>query len=400
MRILFTLAALALVQAVAIAQSPVRSRTASASSSRASGSTAGATTSSGGGSYTSSSPVRSYTTSSPMRSRGYGGGRFGVTPTPAGPPPGVRGRLQVAGSRPPAPVNVQCNCGGSIFGLGYTDLRGGFYYPFYAMPYSFYRLSTCDLRFYSPGYWPLIVPFNTFLRSSPLRMADAGRLDLVPYGDISGSTVSMTSLMAPKEAQKAYEKAVKKFANREYTEAIQHLDVATTLHPEYAAAWTLLGQVRVNQRLYPAAIAAFRKAVDADESYVAPYAPLSKLLMLQGKTKEVYELSGKGLDLNPYDSDLKYARAVTALRLKDFEDAGFFAQQLAESDDAPFFPDALFILASAVKVQGDFERAARLFGEYYAGRNNSRALKTMALREMTDARLSEYTLRSMQPALP
>ena len=297
-------------------------------------------------------------------------------------------------------MNVQCNCGGSVFGLGYTDLRGGFYYPFYAMPYSFYRLNTCDLRFYSPGYWPLIVPFNTFLRSSHRRMADAGRLELVPYGDISGSTVSITSLMAPKEAKKAYEKAVKKFAAREYEAAVEHLDEAVTLHPEYAAAWTLLGQVRIGQRLFPAATAALRKAIEVDESYVAPYAALAKLLMLQNEMEEVYELSGRGLELNPYDADLKYARAVTALQMKDYEDAGYFAQQLAESDEAAFFPDTLFVLASAVKAQGDYERAARLYGEFYAGRRSSRILKGVAAREMADARLIDYTLRLMQPALP
>ena len=198
-------------------------------------------------------------------------------PAPVGPPPGIRGQVRVAGDRPPTPVNVQCNCGGRLFGLGYTDLRGGFYYPFYGLPISYYRLPACDLRFYSPGYWPLIVPFDGFLRSSPFRMSSSGRLDLVPYGDISGSTVSMTSLMAPKEAKKAYEKAVKKFADREYDDAVESLDEAVTLHPDYAAAWTLLGQVRYSQRLYPAATAAFEKAIEADETYVGPYAPLARL---------------------------------------------------------------------------------------------------------------------------
>ncbi len=393
MRLLAIVAATALVQATALAQAPIRSRSGSSSSSSSSRAVTRSTTSTSGG-----GGGGSYTTYSPTRSRSFGG--LGNTIPAPTVPPGVRGRVQVAGSRPPAPINVQCNCGGSIFGLGYTDWGGSFYYPFYSIPYSIYRLRSCDLRFYSPGYWPLIVPFDSFLRGSRYRMSNTGRLDMAPYGDIAGTTVSLTSLMAPKEAQKAYEKAVKRFADRKYPEAIELLDAATTLHPEYAAAWTLLGQVRVSFRHYPAAIAAFRKAIAADESYVAPYPALTRLLMLRGETREVYELSGKGLELNPYDADLRYARAATALRLHDYQDAAFFAQRLIDSDEATFFPQALFILASAVKVQGDYERAVRLFGEYYAGRPASPQLKSMALREMSEARLADYTLRSMQPALP
>ncbi len=319
---------------------------------------------------------------------------------PVGPPPGVRGRVQVAGSAPPMPINVQCNCAGSLFGLGFTDLRGGFYYPFYALPVSRYRLQFCDLRFYSPGYWPLILPFNDFLSESPYRMSNAGRLDLVPYGDISGTTISMTSLMAPKEAKKAFEKAVKKFVNRDYDDAVELLDEAVELHPEYAAAWTLLGQVRIAQRLMPAAEAAFQRSIEADPDYVAPYAPLTRLLLDRQQYEIADELSRKGLELNPYDVELKFARAVSAYRLKNYEDAGFYAQRIAETDDAAFYPDALFILARAVRAQGDYERAARLYGEYYANKRNSRNLRGIAGREMAEARLIEYTLRSMQLAIP
>jgi tetratricopeptide (TPR) repeat protein len=158
--------------------------------------------------------------------------------------------------------------------------------------------------------------------------------------------------------------------------------------------------VRLAQKLRPAAEAAFRKAIEADENYVAPYSPLAQLLLLRGDMDELYELSAKGLELNPYDADLKYARAVSALRLKDYEDAAFYAQRIVDTDDAAFFPDALFILAGAVKAQGDYERAARLYGEYFAKRSNSRQLRSVAGRELTEARLAEYTLRSMQPALP
>jgi tetratricopeptide (TPR) repeat protein len=231
-------------------------------------------------------------------------------------------------------------------------------------------------------------------------MSDAGRLDMVPYGDISGTTVSLTSLAAPKEAKKAFEKAVKKFVSRDYDEAVEQLDQALELHPEYAAAWTLLGQVRMAQRLRPAAEAAFRKAIEADPNYVPPYSPLAQLLLVQRDMEALSEISAKGLELNPYDADLKYARAVSAFRLKDYENAAFYAQRLVETDDGVFFPDALFILAGAVKAQGDYERASRLFGEYYANRRNSRELRSMAGRELTEARLAEYTLRSMQPALP
>ncbi|MCB1019269.1 MAG: tetratricopeptide repeat protein, partial [Acidobacteria bacterium] len=241
-----------------------------------------------------SSGSGSYGVSSPIRSRSFGAG-FGVMEPPPGPPPGVRGRIQVGGSAPILPVSVMAACGGGMFGMGFTDFRGSFYYPFYSMPVPYYRLTSCDLRFYSPGFWPLIVPFSDFLNPSPMRMASAGRLDLVPYGDISGMTVSLSSLTAPKEAQKAFEKGVKKFVDKDFDKAVEYLDEAVTLHPDYAAAWTLLGQVRVAQRLFPAAEAAFQRAIEIDPDYVPPYAPLTRLLSLRDRTQEVYDLSGKGL---------------------------------------------------------------------------------------------------------
>ncbi|MCB9384714.1 MAG: tetratricopeptide repeat protein, partial [Bryobacterales bacterium] len=185
-----------------------------------------------------------------------------------------------------------------------------------------------------------------------------------------------------------------------FDKAVEYLDEAVTLHPDYAAAWTLLGQVRVAQRLFPAAEAAFQRAIEIDPDYVPPYAPLTRLLSLRDRTQEVYDLSGKGLELNPYDVDLKYLRAATAFRLGDYEESTFFAQKIVNSDDAKFFPNALLVLARSTRAQGDFERAARLFGEYYADRSNNIQLRGAAGRELSEVRLAEYTLRTLKPSLP
>ena len=61
-------------------------------------------------------------------------------------------------------------------------------------------------------------------------------------GDAPGTTISVTSMAAPKDAMRAYEKA-QKIKTEKPAEAEKELNKAVQLYPQFAAAWTLLGDI-------------------------------------------------------------------------------------------------------------------------------------------------------------
>ena len=62
-------------------------------------------------------------------------------------------------------------------------------------------------------------------------------------GDNEGSMVSMTALKAPEEARKVYGKGVVAMTDEKWAAAQKHFERAVEIYPEYAGAWSDLGEV-------------------------------------------------------------------------------------------------------------------------------------------------------------
>ena len=67
-------------------------------------------------------------------------------------------------------------------------------------------------------------PVDLSSRLSTFESTDIGRLVLHRMGQVEGLTISATSAMAPKDAQKAYEKGREKAGKEKWDEAQQFLD--------------------------------------------------------------------------------------------------------------------------------------------------------------------------------
>ncbi|MCW8138610.1 MAG: hypothetical protein KIT58_06875, partial [Planctomycetota bacterium] len=100
-------------------------------------------------------------------------------------------------------------------------------------------LMGCELRASLPGY-----------RSSSVELTgrrmfdnpDVGTLILKKLANVEGFTISATTLHAPKNAQKAFEKGMKEASKKKLDKAQKELETAVSLYPEYAVAWQALGQ--------------------------------------------------------------------------------------------------------------------------------------------------------------
>ena len=152
-------------------------------------------------------------------------------------------------------------------------------------------LSGCTVVTDAPGFQSKPIPLG---RRRSLDRSDIGTFILTPIEGAQASTVSVTSVQAPKKARSAYEKALKELqegptANTD--KAIAELEKAIEIYPEYAAAWTVLGQTKLQMGDSDGAKAALEKALAADPRYIHPYAPLARITIGEQDWARTLELA-------------------------------------------------------------------------------------------------------------
>jgi Flp pilus assembly protein TadD len=89
-------------------------------------------------------------------------------------------------------------------------------------------------------------------------------MDTVP-----GATISLTTLAAPADARNAYERGQKDIARGKFSDAEKELNKAVGIYPDFAAAWSMLGEVRRQQANFPSAREAYLHAISVDPRFVS-----------------------------------------------------------------------------------------------------------------------------------
>ena len=170
------------------------------------------------------------------------------------------------GSSPSEPVAIERVCNGRVVREGRSDFKGYFIVsigpgsprvgdsettaettgggfglsasgsPMSQNPSSLQTLLMgCELRGSLAGFRSssLRIPMNEV---SGTGMVNVGTIVLERMEKAQGATVSATSLNAPKNAKKAYDKGHRAVENNKLPEAQQNLEKAVQLYPRYAAA--------------------------------------------------------------------------------------------------------------------------------------------------------------------
>jgi tetratricopeptide (TPR) repeat protein len=155
-----------------------------------------------------------------------------------------------------------------------------------------------------------------------------------------GTTVSFTTLAAPKNARKAYRKAGEELArkNPNYAKITEELEKAVQFHPDYAEAWSLLGRTRLALNQQPRAREAFEHALAADPKHTDPYLPLAVMELLDGQVEEAAQLADRVLRLNPYLTEAHLYRAVAYYNLGKTEIAKESLREVLESGEDHLYP--------------------------------------------------------------
>lgn len=194
---------------------------------------------------------------------------------------------------------------------------------------------------------------------------DVGTIIMRRIANVEGLSTSMTTLMAPKDARKAFDKGRELLKKNKLAEAQKELDKAVELHPKFAAAWFELGRIHLTGNKTDEAKAAFTKAIEADSKYVNPYLPLAQMAATSQKWEEAAELSGKLIRLNPVDFPHAFLiNGVANYNLKKYDEAEKSAAEAVKLDPQHRMPKANHLLGALLAEKGELEPAATQLKSY------------------------------------
>ena len=125
------------------------------------------------------------------------------------------------------------------------------------------KFDDCDLRASLPGFVSTTVPMRM---ESDMPLVDVGTIVLTRMGGVEGSTISVTSMAVPKEAHAAFEKGRKAGSEKKFDEAVKELNKAVAIYPQYAIAWSLLGEIHRLQNQFEPARKEYAQALASDRS--------------------------------------------------------------------------------------------------------------------------------------
>ncbi len=239
---------------------------------------------------------------------------------------------------------------------------GGFGFPGQGRGLTEQQLMGCELRASLAGF-----------RSESVMLAgrrmmdnpDVGVIILHRLANVEGTTISITSLNAPKDAKKAYEKGRDELKKKKLANAQKELQKAVTAYPKYAAAWYELGRVHEAQNNAEEARKCYAASLEADGKYLHPYMQLAGLAARDRKWQEVADTTDRLIRLDPVDFPQAYFyNSVANYNLGKVEAAEKSAREAQKLDTAHRFPKVNHLLGIILADRREYGAAAENLRNY------------------------------------
>ncbi|HTS49942.1 MAG TPA: tetratricopeptide repeat protein [Bryobacteraceae bacterium] len=301
------------------------------------------------------------------------------------------------GTPPPDPVAIQINCRMTPRTVAYTDRKGNFSVDLNDRNNDIFAdASEPSQGFSAPtnggGQERSICPGDPNLTSATLQVElagfssdvinlgtrhaldnpDIGTILLRRRGNVEGLTISATSALAPKDAQKALEKGRADAAKQKWTDAEKEFQKAVTIYPKYAAAWLELGNIQRQRKDVDGARRSYAEALTADSKFVSPYLQLASMAAGEQKWQEVVDDTDRLLHLNPVDFPQAWAINATAYYyLGKKDEAEKSAREGISHDPAHRYPRMNYLLGVLLSQKQEFAQAAENIREYLKYAPNS-----------------------------
>jgi Tfp pilus assembly protein PilF len=178
-----------------------------------------------------------------------------------------------------------------------------------------------------------------------------------------GATVSPAELALPADAVKAYQKAESALGRRDVEKAIEELEKAVALAPDYSDAWNRLGTIAYQTRRYEEAERYFTEALRCDPRSYAATVNLGAAQLVLGKLDLALETNRAAVKERP-DDPLAHSQLGQVYFALNRLDQARDSLQMAKSLDPGHFSWPQLVLAEIYRQWGDHEAVARELREF------------------------------------
>jgi tetratricopeptide (TPR) repeat protein len=295
------------------------------------------------------------------------------------------------GSKAPEPVLIQRVCKGIARNETWTDSKGRFSFKvetggndtttadsaqagrapdlsrpignstYYSNPLTT-ALRDCEVQAVLAGFWSQRV---SIALKNTLDDTRIGTIILHPSSGGQALTVSATTLAAPQNATKAYEKGMLAVREKKWDAAQKELMKAVTAYPKFAIAWFELGVLRQGRNDLPGAEEAWKEALKSDPKYVKPYEVLAALAERQQKWEESEMYSREWIQLDPEAFPSAYLyNAIANARLNKMELAEAAARKGLTLDKEGKIPRLSYVLGLILMQKQEFSESAKCLRTY------------------------------------
>lgn len=183
---------------------------------------------------------------------------------------------------------------------------------------------------------------------------------------IPDGLVSVTSLAAPTEARKAYERANREMGRNKPNpaKAADFLETAVTLYPSFAIAWYFMGGIRLTVNDADGARRAFEAALAADPRFPYAYVPLAAMELRARHYAEAARFADSAVRLDHKLMDAHYYRALANTVLERHDVARQSIETILDSHNDRQYPAVHAMLAVILVTQSNFEAAANEYRKF------------------------------------
>jgi tetratricopeptide (TPR) repeat protein len=195
------------------------------------------------------------------------------------------------------------------------------------------------------------------------------RLDLKDsdfvYADIARQqhAVSTRELTIPDRAVRDYQDAQKYLGKRDAAAAVERLEHAVEIAPQFSAAWNELGTIAYQTQRFERAEQCFREALRQDPKAFEPLVNLGGVLVTVHNLDDAWKYNGFAVLTRPGDALANSQMGMTYFGMGDFDLAVKYLEKARQIDPAHFSHPQL-ILAEIHLRRGERAAAAECLEDF------------------------------------
>jgi len=239
------------------------------------------------------------------------------------------------------------------FSQGRNNIAGGFTQS---------ALFNCELRAAAGGYQSQTV---SLAARQTFDNPDLGTILLHRNAQTEGTTISATTLAAPKNARKAFQKGLDLERKKKLDEAQASFQQAVEEYSKYAEAWFELGRLQATHGQAEPARKSFDEAISADAKFVPPYIEIATLEFQAQRWQEVADTTDKAMRLDPFTfPQAFFFNAVANYNLRRVDVAEQSALRAQKLDTRHQIPQVSHLLGVILADRHDYSAAAAQMRDY------------------------------------